>query len=50
MAEISCEMDPCKNGGTCTDGADKGYTCQCAAGSTGVDCESMIIFIQLYFL
>ena len=46
MAEISCEMDPCKNGGTCTDGADKGYTCQCDAVYTGENCETGMIFLS----
>jgi hypothetical protein len=25
----SCKMDPCGNGGTCTDGDNFGYTCAC---------------------
>jgi len=33
-----CATMPCANGGTCTDGVDS-YTCQCAAGYTGADCN-----------
>ena len=32
-----CVDDPCKNGGTCTDGIAK-YTCKCADGFTGLNC------------
>ena len=34
-----CASLPCQNGGTCTDGVN-GYTCACAAGFTGSDCET----------
>ena len=34
-----CAGDPCLNGGTCTDGVNS-YTCSCAAGFTGKDCET----------
>ena len=33
-----CSNEPCKNGGTCTDGVDS-YTCTCDAGYTGKNCE-----------
>ena len=29
----------CHNGGTCTDGVNE-YTCECAAGYTGMNCET----------
>ena len=34
-----CNPNPCANGGTCTDGVDS-YTCQCAAGYTGPNCNT----------
>ena len=40
-----CVVDPCLNGGTCTDRVSS-YTCSCAAGFTGKDCmtsESLYI-------
>ena len=33
-----CDPNPCMNGGVCTDGIDA-YTCTCAAGYTGENCE-----------
>ncbi|XP_066289172.1 IgGFc-binding protein-like [Branchiostoma lanceolatum] len=33
-----CDPNPCENGGACTDGADS-YTCECAAGFEGSQCE-----------
>ena len=33
--EDPCEPNPCKNGGTCTDGA-----CECAPGFSGEKCET----------
>ena len=30
-----CKPNPCKNGGTCTDGA-----CKCATGFSGGKCET----------
>ena len=32
-----CAVDPCLNGGTCTDGVSS-YTCSCTAGFIGKDC------------
>ena len=34
-----CSSDPCQNGGTCEDGVNE-YTCQCATGYTGTNCEN----------
>ena len=34
-----CASDPCQNGATCTDGIDS-YSCSCAAGFSGSDCET----------
>ena len=33
-----CALNPCKNGGTCTDGVNK-YTCQCPETWTGTNCD-----------
>jgi lysophospholipase L1-like esterase len=33
-----CSPDPCRNGGTCTDGVAS-FTCSCPAGFTGETCE-----------
>ncbi len=33
-----CSPNPCQNHGTCENGAS-GYTCQCAPGYTGANCE-----------
>ena len=33
-----CDPNPCLHDGECIDGADS-YTCACAAGYTGTDCE-----------
>ena len=34
-----CSPNPCQNGGVCTDMVN-GYSCTCAAGYTGNDCET----------
>ena len=34
-----CASDPCQNGGTCEDG-ENGYTCTCADGWEGDNCET----------
>ena len=36
-----CDPNPCKNGGACTDGVNT-YTCVCAAGYEGDDCDSKL--------
>ena len=34
-----CYPNPCQNGGACTDGANT-YTCECAEGFNGTNCEN----------
>ena len=34
-----CEPNRCQNGGSCTDLVD-GYSCLCATGYTGTDCQT----------
>lgn len=34
-----CESNPCQNGGTCTDHLNQ-YSCRCAHGYTGVNCQT----------
>lgn len=36
-----CASMPCQNGGTCTDGVNS-YTCMCATGYSGTNCETDI--------
>lgn len=34
-----CSSNPCQNGGTCEDGINQ-YSCVCAAGYQGVNCQT----------
>jgi Notch-like protein len=39
LADIDdCSPDPCQYGATCSDDVDS-YTCTCAAGYTGTNCD-----------
>ncbi|XP_072232326.1 zonadhesin, like [Leuresthes tenuis] len=38
-----CLSSPCLNGGTCKEANSSSYTCQCAVGFEGTDCETEII-------
>ena len=44
---VECYPNPCQNGGICTDHVNS-YTCTCASGFTGNDCETSTIF-DCYF-
>lgn len=37
-----CQVNPCRNGGTCTQGAPGTFSCACALGFTGGTCEEDI--------
>ena len=37
-----CDNNECQNGGTCEVISDIRYTCKCAAGYTGQNCETDI--------
>ncbi|CAM9464932.1 unnamed protein product, partial [Chrysoparadoxa australica] len=37
----ACDANPCNNGGTCTNTSGS-YTCACAVGFTGTNCETDI--------
>ena len=42
-----CLNNPCKNGGTCTDGVNK-YSCRCVPGFTDTNCQtSMYNFLTI---
>ena len=50
MADVNeCSSTPCQNGGTCHDGVNE-YTCACASGYTGKNCETSnaLILISLW--
>ncbi|XP_072013212.1 uncharacterized protein [Amphiura filiformis] len=38
--EPPCSSNPCENGGTCNNGGSGGYTCNCADGFEGTNCET----------
>ena len=47
-----CAIQPCQNGGNCTD-AENDYTCNCVAGYSGKNCsvgEDRIYFDLFYML
>ena len=45
ISQNSCGTTPCKNGGTCQSGfLPHGYRCLCAAGFTGLKCETGEMF------
>jgi len=37
-----CTLDPCQNGGTCTDDGSGVHTCTCASGYNGPNCDQNI--------
>ena len=39
-----CSSSPCKNGATCTNLVNS-YSCSCPNGYTGINCESMFIYL-----
>ena len=42
IADVNeCAGNPCQNDGTCMDGVNE-YSCSCASGYTGLNCESGI--------
>ncbi|XP_071839367.1 IgGFc-binding protein-like isoform X2 [Apostichopus japonicus] len=41
-----CSSDPCQNGATCTDGSFGNYTCECAPGFEGKNCEPAPCFSE----
>ena len=42
-----CVSNPCGNGGTCED-KDNEYSCECAAGFHGVNCETSTNYTKHY--
>ena len=41
-----CQSNPCQNGGTCIDAANK-YTCNCVLGYSGANCETSMFKVYL---
>lgn len=41
-----CASLPCQNDGTCSDLVN-GYTCACAVGCTGINCETGNVYLRL---
>lgn len=39
IAVAGCASNPCQNGATCVDGAGGSYSCHCAAGWLGANCD-----------
>lgn len=35
-----CRLEPCHNGATCTNVYPDGYSCDCALGFTGIQCQT----------
>lgn len=35
----ACDSNPCQNGGTCRNGKDGSFVCECLFGWTGATCE-----------
>ena len=44
---VACDSNPCLNGGTCIDEANGKYSCACAIGWKGDQCESKEYWLQL---
>ena len=42
-----CSSNPCENGGTCIDAVNM-YTCSCAAGFNGTNCETSKFLVIHY--
>ena len=43
-----CGSSPCQNNGTCTDHVNR-YTCSCAAGYSGINCETSKFMIDILY-
>ena len=41
---VDCLLSPCLNDGTCVSDSD-GYTCQCAPGYTGDNCQVLVCYL-----
>ena len=44
---VACDSNPCLNGGTCIDETNGKYSCACAKGWKGDQCESKEYWLQL---